>query len=267
MIKIFILLTTILILSGCSRRESVEDTKQVSAPAPTQAQPIVVNVIYNPPDPAPETTPVPEPAEAAAPVPTREAVKETTNSAPAIGRTWVSTDGRKVDAELISRTVDTVTIRRNADQRHFTIPLTSLSEADRKYVAVSNVPVQQIKQFNVERLNQLKKTIPAISAHSPLESSFPSLTDLFNKYRRNIESISQTGYARSLDMIRMDIEADLKRLEPIAATNLSNPPTYYQNHGWSKGSGAWREVWAARSSVNWLKGPLNQHLTELEKLK
>lgn len=37
--------------------------------------------------------------------------------------------------------------------------------------------------------------------------------------------------------------------------------------GWTKGSGAWREVWASRSIMAWLNGPFNNYLIELEKLR
>lgn len=253
--KSLILATTLCLLTGCSPSETPSDRAPASPPDPAPVPPAAVQPPCPPACTAPASTPAPEPAPAAPP------------PAPLVGRTWVSADGRKVDAELLSRTAETITIRRNSDQRHFTIALSTLSEADRTYVAASAIPLTHVKQFDLDRLNQLKKSIPALSSHAPLESTFPSLQDLFTKYRRNIESISPTGYARSVEMVKTDIEADLKRLEPVAATNLTSPPTYHPNYGWSKGSGAWREVWAARSAVSWLKGPLTRHINELEKLK
>ena len=87
-----------------------------------------------------------------------------------------------------------------------------------------------------------------------------------SKYKRSIQVLSQTGYARSLEMIRGQIESDLKRLAPTSVTILKNPPIL-TTMGWTKGSGAWREVWASRSIMAWLNGPLNNYLTELEKLR
>ena len=49
-------------------------------------------------------------------------------------REWTSTDGRKLDAELISVTGDAVVLKRASDGQRFTLPLTRLSEADREWV-------------------------------------------------------------------------------------------------------------------------------------
>ena len=67
-------------------------------------------------------------------------------------------------------------------------------------------------------------------------------------------------------MIRGQIDSDLKRLAPTSVTVLKNPP-YLTPIGWTKGSGAWREVWASRSIIAWLNGPFNDYLIELEKLR
>ena len=48
-------------------------------------------------------------------------------------RQWTSTDGRTIEAQLVSATDDSVTLIRNADQKQMTIPLTMLSEADREF--------------------------------------------------------------------------------------------------------------------------------------
>lgn len=50
-------------------------------------------------------------------------------------RTWTSTDGRALEAELVRVEGESVVVRRTADWRVFTIPLASLSEADRTYIA------------------------------------------------------------------------------------------------------------------------------------
>ncbi len=50
-------------------------------------------------------------------------------------RTWTSTDGRELNAELVRVEGDSVVVRRVSDWRVFTIPLESLSEADQAYVA------------------------------------------------------------------------------------------------------------------------------------
>ena len=50
-------------------------------------------------------------------------------------REWVSKDGRKLDADLVSATATEVTVIRLTDRREFTIPLDTLSETDQKWVA------------------------------------------------------------------------------------------------------------------------------------
>ncbi len=52
-----------------------------------------------------------------------------------LAREWVALDGRKLEAEFVSATDDSVTIKRASDGRKFTIALETLSEADRKWVA------------------------------------------------------------------------------------------------------------------------------------
>ena len=50
-------------------------------------------------------------------------------------RTWTATDGRKLEAELISGDDKQVVLRRQSDGRRFTLALDKLSEADRKWAA------------------------------------------------------------------------------------------------------------------------------------
>ena len=54
--------------------------------------------------------------------------------ASATAREWTSSDGKKLEAELISVTGDAVVLKRAVDGREFTLPLTRLSEADREWV-------------------------------------------------------------------------------------------------------------------------------------
>ena len=59
----------------------------------------------------------------------------------AIPRTLTSKDGRSVEAVLLSRTDDAVNIRRKTDAAEFTIPLENLSDADRKFIQQSALPL------------------------------------------------------------------------------------------------------------------------------
>jgi dipeptidyl aminopeptidase/acylaminoacyl peptidase len=53
---------------------------------------------------------------------------------PAHGREWTSLDGKKLDAEFVRNSGETVTLKRAADGREFTIPLSRLSPADREWI-------------------------------------------------------------------------------------------------------------------------------------
>ncbi len=53
---------------------------------------------------------------------------------PAWSREWTSSDGRKLEAELVSSTADEVTVKRAADGRVFTLALVQLSAEDRAFV-------------------------------------------------------------------------------------------------------------------------------------
>jgi predicted esterase len=52
----------------------------------------------------------------------------------AVARTWVSADGRHLEAEFVRATATEVTLLRAADRREFTVALDSLSEGDRQWV-------------------------------------------------------------------------------------------------------------------------------------
>ena len=196
-----------------------------------------------------------------------------------VGRIWTSIDGRTMEAELLARTTDVIRIRRNSDQKEFSLPLKNISELDREYVNKSGVPItvfaktndaplKIVPQFNAARLAILKSTIPPISAIAPLDSNDQNLINIFSSYKRNIESINAVGYARHIQLLRDKMVSDIAKLTPTAASNVANPPIFSPLYGvWSKGSGAWKEIWAARSTLAWLNGPLRNYITELEALK
>jgi hypothetical protein len=50
-------------------------------------------------------------------------------------RTWTDTQGRALEADFVSATATEVTVRRAADARTFTLPLTTLSAADRDFIS------------------------------------------------------------------------------------------------------------------------------------
>lgn len=88
-------------------------------------------------------------------------------SATVSARTWTATDGRKLEAELVSATATAVTVK-NAAGQTFTIPLERLSEEDRKWV-----------QSNGAAQPGAKPGAPASPAasgpHKPIEGPYASL--------------------------------------------------------------------------------------------
>lgn len=49
-------------------------------------------------------------------------------------REWTATDGRKMEADFVSATADSVTIKRAADGQTFTLPLNAISQADQEWI-------------------------------------------------------------------------------------------------------------------------------------
>lgn len=77
-------------------------------------------------DAPPPPAKLPPPAEASAP----------------LRRTLTAMDGRTLDAVLLGRTENAVSVRRQADGQEFVIPLEKLSAADRDFIRASALPVQ-----------------------------------------------------------------------------------------------------------------------------
>lgn len=81
-------------------------------------------------------------------------------------RTWTSTDGRKLEADFVSVTTTSVTVR-NATGQTFTIPLDRLSQEDRKWVQ-SNPSPPSAKPGG--------SATPAANApHKPIEGPYAAL--------------------------------------------------------------------------------------------
>ena len=55
-------------------------------------------------------------------------------TSPLMARTWTSSDGKPLEAEFLSATETDVTLKRDSDNKTFTIPLTKLSEDDQEFV-------------------------------------------------------------------------------------------------------------------------------------
>lgn len=239
--------------AGCSKKQPDAPSARPassaaqSAAAPTPAQ-----------SPPAETSPPAVPVTADAPAAT---------SAPSSGaHIWTALDGRKLEAELIARTTDSVTVRRASDRKEFTIRLAGLSAEDRDYANNSPIPLTTVKTFDTQKLASLKNSLPPLRPDAPLTADNPMLKDIAVRYQRSVAAIGTSGYARHVEMLKDQMAADIKRLEPVAATQLKNPPIYI-NGIWTTGGGAWQDVWAARSTLAWLNGPLASYVRNLEELK
>lgn len=178
-------------------------------------------------------------------------------------RNWTAKDGRVLEAELIRRTETDVTLRRTADGKEFTLPLAGFSEADQAWVAQSTVAIT--KPVDVEKLKALQASVPKLKVDAPLDANWPTCIQIRDKYVRAIAHIRGETIAQNVKNIQLDMDRDLRVLKPITETRLTNPPVFV-NGTWSKGGGAWADVWAARSNIAWLQGPLLQHLSQIEAL-
>ncbi|NNE90389.1 MAG: hypothetical protein HKN23_01975 [Verrucomicrobiales bacterium] len=68
---------------------------------------------------------------------------------PLHARTWTAaSDGKKMEAEFVKSDGRTVTIRRAADNKVFTVPLTTFSEEDREFVAAK---IEEMKAADAEK--------------------------------------------------------------------------------------------------------------------
>jgi hypothetical protein len=179
-------------------------------------------------------------------------------------RTWTDVDGRILDAELISRTEKTLKLKRASDGRVFELPIDKFSEVDKAWVQASPVPVR--KAVDPVKLKALTDRAPALKTEPPLPRGWPRCEEIFNKYQRALMHIRVDTVAQNIAMIRADAVKDIKTLEPLLATRLLNPPVLLPSGVWTKGGGAWGDVWAARSIIAWLNGPLNNHLAKIETL-
>ena len=179
-------------------------------------------------------------------------------------RTWTASDGRTLDAELVARTADTVTLKRETDSKEFSLPIASLSKEDQAFIKKSGIPVA--KPVDEAALKALANRIPVIVAQPPLAADWITLTELHKKYQRSFSHIRPETVLQNAVKIRVDIERDIQILQPSASTTVKDPPYLLPSGKWSKGGGAWAEVWSAQSALTWLRGPLSQHLEKIETL-
>ena len=179
-------------------------------------------------------------------------------TAPLAAATWTSTTGHTIEADLVAKTETTASLKK-PDGQVVTVPLDYLDDASRKAVADTKVKVAPV--IDAEKWKKLTGPLPTISASAPLRSDHNDLVQLRGKYDRLLSVITQNSVDSHLRIIRDTVEADRKRLEPISKTQV-NPPRYF-NGVWEGGSGAWKEVYAARASLSWLS-QVEQRLKQIE---
>jgi hypothetical protein len=179
-------------------------------------------------------------------------------------RTWTSTDGRTIEADLIAKSPTHARLRMTGGGQTVNVPLERLSEADRKFV--SQTPTAAIPVFDQAAFQKLIAPLPSPSVEAPLNVNHNDIVQTCARYDRAFASITQTTIPGNIKIIRAMIDTDLKRLIPITSTSLANPPRLTPLGNWTKGGGAWAEVYAARALVPWIKGPVESRLVALERL-
>jgi hypothetical protein len=242
-------------------------------PVKATQPPAAVNV----PEPTPIPSPSPEvtaveviPTQADAPLPEKIAVTESTHA------TWTSRDGRTMQADYVSATSTTVTIRRS-DNAVFTIPIATLSDDDSAWIAkqpkptepapaslpavaaTTKPPVAVITQQQLDKIIARFPTAPALSGREVTND----LQQLHSKYLGMVKFLRPNTLEPSLKMIRSKISDDIKVLSNIAGTSGGD---------WSgkrlsgQSAAAENAILSARKSISWLEGALSAHLQSYESL-
>ncbi len=183
-------------------------------------------------------------------------------------RTWTSQDGRTLEADLIAKTVSTVTLRRQGDGREFAVTIASLSPADREYIAgwqPADVPPPR-KAVTEQQIADLVAGLPEIkNPRAPLEANYPNVVDFREKYSRALKQMRPATIPQTLAIVREMARKDADILLAITKTVLTNPPILTP-FGWSKGSGSWKESYSAQANLNWLTSELPPYLSRFEDL-
>lgn len=103
-------------------------------------------------------------------------------------RTWNSNDGRELQGEYVSATAETVVVRR-ADGRTFTIPLSSLGDGDRSFVAEKLAEVESEDNAKAEKTkSHLKYQLSGGDENWPedrkkrITEAMDAAVELYNKH-------------------------------------------------------------------------------------
>jgi len=172
-------------------------------------------------------------------------------------RTWTSKDGRHIQAEFISATKDSVTVRRD-DGATVSIPLALLSDEDATWINNQPKPVE-IAQ---EQVDKIIKAFPK-AATLPGGEVTNDLQQLHNKYESMVKSIRSGTIGPNLKMIRKKIDDDIKILEEIAKTA---PGDWTGKRLSGQSQAAENGILSARRNLRWLQGPLATYLQSFDSL-
>lgn len=176
--------------------------------------------------------------------------QEVAGPAAIILRTWTASDGRTMEGILLKRFEDAVVVRREADQREFTIPLANLSAEDHAYVKRTEMSV--IKKVDAKALEKLINSLPKVIEGTGSNAYRPTYLTYHQNYQAQLKTIKAESLVRDVGMLRSRIESDLKKLRPVAGTVVKG--------------GARDEVDDAVNICAWLEGPVTELANKLAAL-
>jgi len=172
-------------------------------------------------------------------------------------RAWTAKDGRVLQAEFVSATPESVTVKR-ADGVTLAIPLTALSEADVAWVNAQPKPVE----ITQDQLDKLVARFPAPASLRGREVT-NDLSQLHAKYLSMVKFIRPNTVEPNLKMIRKKLADDIVIARNVAGT-AGGDGTGKRLSGQSQA--AENTILSARSALAWLEGPVTAHLQAYEEL-
>lgn len=161
-------------------------------------------------------------------------------------RTFTSNDGKTIQAELVERSQDGVTIKRE-DGVIFTVQPDRFSEEDRKYIETFPIIISLTK----EQLKEIFMRLPEIKNRDPLPIDYQPLIQVRKDFIREFEFLNPETYKVNLKSTLKKIESSRKFYTPIANSDFT-VPTKGLVGGLSKGSPSWKEGLSAQIILAWL---------------
>jgi len=172
-------------------------------------------------------------------------------------RTWTARDGRTIDAEYVSSTKDSVTVRKS-NGTTLPIPLALLSDNDVTWVSNQPKPVK-ITREQVDKIIAEFPSAPALRNGEVTND----LKQLHDKYHSMVKFIRPNTVAANLKIIRNKMDADIKVLSAQGETTRGD---YTGKRGSGQSQGAENLILSSRRSVTWLQGTLETYLKSFDAL-